>query len=70
PDEVLRHLLESNGMTGAAFARFLGVSTSMVSLLLSGKRQLTPAHMAILSEQFKISPAVFVPACGLKTRTQ
>lgn len=69
PDEVLHHLLENNGMTGTTFGRLLGVSSSMVSLLLSGKRQLIPANMAILSEQFKISPAVFLPAGGSKTQT-
>lgn len=60
-DEVLRQLLEANQLTGADLARLLGVSSSMASLLLSGKRQLTPAHMTVLSGKFTVSPAVFMP---------
>ncbi len=58
PAEVLRFLLDQNGMTQRDIAEDLG-SESTVSLVLSGKRQLTRDHIARLSERFHVSPSVF-----------
>lgn len=58
PVDVLRFLLTSNGLTQRDIVPELG-SESTVSLVLSGKRQLTRDHIARLSRRFKVSPAVF-----------
>jgi HTH-type transcriptional regulator/antitoxin HigA len=60
PVEVLRFLLESNGLAQRSIAPELG-SEATVSLILSGKRPLTRDHIARLSRRFRVSPAVFFP---------
>jgi len=61
PIEVLRFLLEQNGLSQRDIAIELG-SESTVSLVLSGKRQLNRNHIAHLSRRFGVSPAVFFSA--------
>ena len=58
PADVLRFLLEQNGLSQRDIAPELG-SEATVSLVLSGRRQLTRDHIARLSLRFKVSPAVF-----------
>ena len=58
PAEVLRFLIEQNGLSQRDVAPELG-SESTVSLVLSGKRQLNRDHIARLSQRFNVSPAVF-----------
>jgi HTH-type transcriptional regulator/antitoxin HigA len=58
PADVLRYLLERNGLSQRDIAPELG-SESTVSLVLSGKRQLNRDHIARLSRRFHVSPAVF-----------
>jgi HTH-type transcriptional regulator/antitoxin HigA len=60
PVEVLRFLMEQNELTQRDLARekLLG-NEATVSLVLSGKRQLTRDHIARLSARFHVSPAVF-----------
>ena len=59
PVDVLRFLLEQNGLSHRDIASELA-SESTVSLILSGKRQLNRAHIERLSERFHVSPAVFL----------
>ena len=58
PVDVLRFLLEQNGLSQRDIAPELG-SESTVSLVLSGKRQLNRDHIARLSRRFHVSPSVF-----------
>src|SRR5579864_2224258 len=58
PVEVLRFLLEQNGLSQRDIAAELG-SESTVSLVLAGKRRLNRDHIARLSRRFHVSPAVF-----------
>jgi HTH-type transcriptional regulator / antitoxin HigA len=58
PIDVLRFLLDQNGLLQRDIASELG-SDSNVSLILSGKRRLNRDHIARLSERFHVSPAVF-----------
>lgn len=58
PIDVLRFLLESNGLTQRDVAPELG-SESTVSQVLAGKRQLNRDHIARLSRRFHVSPSVF-----------
>jgi HTH-type transcriptional regulator/antitoxin HigA len=58
PVDVLRFLLERNGLTQRDIAAELG-SESTVSLVLAGKRRLTRDHIERLSRRFHVSPSVF-----------
>ena len=58
PNEVLRFLLDQNGLSQRDVAAELG-SESTVSLVLSGKRPLNRDHIATLSRRFHVSPSVF-----------
>ena len=61
PRDVVRHLMKSNGLRQTDMIDVFG-STSVVSEVLSGKRDLSKTHIARLSERFHISPAVFFTA--------
>jgi HTH-type transcriptional regulator/antitoxin HigA len=58
PIDVLRFLLDQNGLSQRDIATELG-SESTVSLVLSGKRRLNRDHIAQLSQRFHVSPSVF-----------
>jgi HTH-type transcriptional regulator / antitoxin HigA len=58
PAQVLRFLLERNGLSQRDLAVELG-SEATVSLILSGKRPLTRTHIERLSRRFHVSPSVF-----------
>lgn len=58
PIEVLRFLLDQNGLSQRDIAEELG-GESTVSLVLSGKRRLNRDHIARLSRRFHVSPSVF-----------
>jgi len=58
PIDVLRFLLDQNGLSQRDIAAELG-SESTVSLVLSGKRQLNRNHIERLSQRFHVSPSVF-----------
>lgn len=58
PVDVLRFLLDHNGLSQRDIAAELGSETT-VSLVLAGKRSLTRDHIAKLSARFHVSPAVF-----------
>ena len=62
PADVLRFLLYSNGLSQRDVADELGSETT-VSLILSGKRQLTRDHIARLSIRFHVAPSVFFSNC-------
>lgn len=58
PVDVLRHLMDSNGLRQVDLLNVFGTA-SIVSEVLSGKRELSKAHIARLSERFHLSPALF-----------
>ena len=58
PADVLRFLLDQNGLTQRDIANELGSETT-VSLILSGRRQLTRDHILRLSRRFHVAPSVF-----------
>jgi HTH-type transcriptional regulator / antitoxin HigA len=59
PLDVLRHLLEESGMTASDLGRLLG-SRGLGSLVLTGKRQLSKAHIVKLAEHFRVEPGLFL----------
>jgi HTH-type transcriptional regulator/antitoxin HigA len=58
PVDVLRFLLDQNGLSQRDIVSELGSETT-VSLVLARKRHLTRDHITRLSERFHVSPAVF-----------
>jgi len=58
PVEVLAELMAANNLKQKDLAPLLGTE-SVVSEVLSGKRELNKQHIARLSQRFKVSPAVF-----------
>jgi HTH-type transcriptional regulator/antitoxin HigA len=58
--EMLRCLTEEKGVRQADVVRGAGISKTVLSLVLNGKRDLTREHIEILSRYFGISPAVFL----------
>jgi HTH-type transcriptional regulator/antitoxin HigA len=60
PLEKLKYLLQESGLTPGQLARVIGASQPLVSHILTGKRNLTTAHMRKLGEHFKIAPGYFL----------
>jgi HTH-type transcriptional regulator/antitoxin HigA len=58
--DVLRHLLDENGMNASDLSRLLGVHASMGSKILKGERSLTIEHLRKLAERFKVRPDLFM----------
>jgi HTH-type transcriptional regulator / antitoxin HigA len=58
PVEVLKELMDANNLRQKDLAPMLG-SESVVSEVLSGKRELNKHHIEKLSKRFGVSPAVF-----------
>lgn len=57
--DSLTYLLDANGMTGADLGRLLG-NVSLGGKILRGERELSKAHLRVLAERFKVSPALFL----------
>ncbi|MCK5720698.1 MAG: helix-turn-helix domain-containing protein [Thiomargarita sp.] len=55
---VLRTLIDQFNLTLSDFKVEIG-SKSLISMILSGQRNLTKEHIAKLSKRFKIAPSVF-----------
>ena len=58
PVEVLAELMSANNLKQKDLASALG-SESIVSEILSGRRELNRRHIERLSKRFKVSPEVF-----------
>lgn len=60
PDsDMVRFLLESNGLSQTELAQQTGVAESTISEVLAGKRKLSRRHIAIFAKAFHVSPAIF-----------
>ena len=58
PVDILRSLMDANGLRQVDLLDVFGAA-SVVSEVLSDKRELSKAHIARLSERFHLSPALF-----------
>ncbi len=58
--QLLRHLCEENGLSGAALSRILGMSRLLGSMLLRGDRNITAEHARALGKHFKLDPGAFL----------
>lgn len=59
PIEMLRHLMEENGMTTTELGHILG-SRGLASEVLNGKRQLSKTLIHRLASRFAVDPGVFL----------
>ena len=59
PSERLKYLMGQSGTNPVELMKVLGVSQSLVSLLLSGKRELTRSHIVKLADHFNVDPSYF-----------
>jgi HTH-type transcriptional regulator/antitoxin HigA len=60
PAEMLRHLIDSRGVTQAEVARGSGLSDATISHILVGHRPPSRRAITALSAYFKVDPAVFL----------
>jgi HTH-type transcriptional regulator / antitoxin HigA len=58
-DVMLADIMDSREITQTQLAKEVGIATSTVSEVLSGKRKLTRKQIEKLAAYFKVSPAVF-----------
>jgi HTH-type transcriptional regulator/antitoxin HigA len=58
--EMLRSLMDENEVSQADMARGAGISKTVLSLVLNGRRNLTREHIEALSKFFGVSPAAFL----------
>lgn len=61
PREVLEHLMEEHGLSQTTLAKKCGMSTSTVSEVLSGRREMTLTHMRAFAKAFHVAPRTFMP---------
>ena len=57
---MLRSLMDEKGVRQADVARGTGISKTVLSLVLNGKRDLTRGHIAALSKYFGVDAAAFL----------
>jgi HTH-type transcriptional regulator/antitoxin HigA len=60
PVERLRYLMEQTGMSAKGLAERLNCSASLVSLMLSGKRELSKANVVALATHFKVEAGYYL----------
>ncbi len=60
PVEMLKHLMEENDMTSADLANLLDIGPSAVSMIFSGKREISKANAKTLAERFSVNVSVFI----------
>ena len=59
PLQRLKYLMKESGMKTADLGRLLG-NRGLASLIVSGKRQLSKAHIRKLAEHFRLDPGYFL----------
>jgi HTH-type transcriptional regulator / antitoxin HigA len=57
---MLRSLMEEKGVRQADVVRGTGISKTVLSLVLNGKRDLTREHIGALSTYFEVNPAALL----------
>lgn len=60
PLDRLKFLVEANDLKPADLQKMLGCSQSLVSQLLSGKRELSKENILKLAARFKVNPGYFM----------
>jgi HTH-type transcriptional regulator / antitoxin HigA len=58
--DMLKHLMEAQGMSAADLSRLVGGSRNLGAMILRGERKLTLNHVRILSRRFRVSSDLFL----------
>jgi HTH-type transcriptional regulator / antitoxin HigA len=58
--DMLRHFLESRGLTCTEVAQGAGIAISTVSSILAGKRKMSRLHIEALARFFRVPPGSFL----------
>jgi HTH-type transcriptional regulator/antitoxin HigA len=58
--EMLRYVLDENGLGGDDLAKILGIDRSVAFRILTGERGLTTEHIKALCARFGVSADVFI----------
>jgi HTH-type transcriptional regulator / antitoxin HigA len=58
--EVLRYLVEENGITTRELGKILGVDHSVAARILNAERSITVEHAKSLGARFKVEPGLFL----------
>ena len=58
--EMLRSLMDEKGISQADVVRGAGISKTVLSLVLNGKRDLTRQHIEALAKYLGVNPATFL----------
>lgn len=61
PHKLLQSFMQDHGLKQVTLQEVLGVSSGVMSELVSGKRELTKEHCVKLGHHFKVTPAIFLP---------
>ena len=57
--DLVRYLLESNGMSQADLAERSRIAELTISEVVAGKRKLSRRHIAAVASVFRVSPSIF-----------
>jgi HTH-type transcriptional regulator / antitoxin HigA len=58
--DMLKHLLDEQGLTAADLSRLLGGSRNLGAMILRGERKLTLKHVQTLARRFRVSADLFL----------
>lgn len=58
--DVLKHLMQEQGMNAADLSRLLNSSRNLGAMILRGERKLTLKHVCILAKRFCVSADLFL----------
>jgi HTH-type transcriptional regulator / antitoxin HigA len=58
--DMLRHFLDTRGVTCTEAARGAGIAVSTLSSILTGKRRMNRDHIEALARYFRVPPASFL----------
>ena len=60
PLTSLQYLMDQHGLNGSQLGELLGNNRSLGGKILRGERQLSKAHIRVLTERFRVNPALFL----------
>ncbi len=58
--DMLRHLIDSRGLTCTQAAQGAGIAVSTLSSILAGKRKMNRGHIEALADFFRVGPGSFL----------
>jgi HTH-type transcriptional regulator/antitoxin HigA len=60
PLDVLKFLMEENGIKQSELSEILGIGPSAASMIVSGQRPITADHARRLGKRFSVDPGLFI----------